>query len=263
MKNFLLSVFCFLVFTFIYPHFWASATINNCSLNPNKIKIEETCQIAIAKLHPTQANVGMYQVQYNMELLKLINNKKSQKYDSIKNYLKAKTVPVVIGPKNKLYMVDRHHTMRAVWDYFKQNDEQKVYIKVIQNWSNKKDFWEAMKTNNYTYLGTENSEISPDQLPENIGSLGNDNYRAAVGLAVKWAFFEKPKESEIYFYQFKWGNCLKKLDFKLPEKLNRNDIYATAAFLHNQDNKSKMKSYCQINVTDGDSWSKMIKVLEQ
>lgn len=30
-------------------------------------------------------------------------------------YIGKKTVPVVIGPENKYYMLDRHHAARALW----------------------------------------------------------------------------------------------------------------------------------------------------
>ena len=103
-------------------------------------------------MHPSQAKVGMYQVKYNLELLKLIDNNESSEYKSIREYLKrTKVVPVVIGPNNIFYMVDRHHTMRGIWDYYQQDIERKVYIKVIKNWSNKQNFWQEMKANNYTY----------------------------------------------------------------------------------------------------------------
>lgn len=239
-----------------------SAKINNCPVNLANLKIEENCLISIGELHPTQAKVGMYQVYYNQELLKFIEDHKSPKYKSINEYLKDQVIPVIIGANNKMYLIDNHHTVRAIWDYYKADKNTKVYIKVIKNWANKKDFWEEMKANNYTYLGASGAEIKPSQLPENIGGLTNDNYRSAVGLAVKWAFFEKPKGDAKYFYQFKWGNCLKQLNFKLPEKINREDVYATAAFLYNQENKGKMKRICNVSITDGESFSDMIKVLE-
>jgi hypothetical protein len=238
------------------------AKIKSCPLNPSKIDLEEICKIEIGKLHPTQAKVGMYQVKYNQALLEVISQQESDKFDSIENYLQKKQVPVVIGPGNIYYMVDRHHTMRSIWDYYQGNPQIKVYIKVIKNWSKKKNFWQEMKENNYTYLGASGTEINPNQLPTNIGDLTNDNYRAAVGLAVKWAFFDSPKGEAKYFYQFKWGNCLKDLGFKLPEKLDRDKIYATAAFLYNNDNQAKMAKICNLQITKGREFKDIVRTLE-
>lgn len=263
MKKIIIIVFLTISLSLFLPSLSVSAKkIDSCPVNINKIKLEEECKISLGSLHPTQAKVGMYQIEYNLALLNLIDDNKSDRYDSIKDYLKDKVVPVVIGPNNIFYMVDRHHTLRAIFDYYKGDLDTKVYVEFIENWSNKNDFWQAMKDNNYTYLGVGKDEINPNQLPENIGELTNDNYRSAVGLAVKWAFLEKPKGNAVYFYQFKWGNCLKQLGFNLPEKIDREDIYSTAAFLYNEDNQAKFANVCNIEITQPKSLKSIAKKLE-
>ncbi len=261
-KKILLFFFFFLFFSVANFVLITSANADTCNLKTETIKVNEICEIDISKLHPTQAKIGLYQVNYDIELLKLINEGKSSKYKTIKDYLKAKIVPVVIGDNNIFYMVDRHHTIRAIWDYFDSKNKPKIPIKIVQNWSSKKDFWQQMKSNNYTYLGVGKDEINPSQLPKNIGELTNDNYRSAIGLAVNWTFLKEPKGEEKYFYQFKWGNCLQKLGFNLPAKIQRDEVYATAAFLHDEKNQTQFKNSCNLTILESESFDDMIQVLE-
>jgi hypothetical protein len=240
---------------------WAKTT-KSCPQNVNKLTVGDECKIEIINLHPTQSEIGIYQVKYNEALLGLIEAGKSPKYANIQEYLTKKTVPVVIGPNNTLYMVDRHHTVRAVWDYFAHASQPKIYIKIIQNWSEAPDFWQKMKTNNYTYLGSNNQEINPEELPDNIGKLVNNNYRSAVGLAVKWTYLEEPKGEAQYFYQFKWGDCLQRLGFFLPTNIQRDEVYATAAFLHDEDNQAKFGNVCHLEPPHEMSLEEVITELE-
>jgi len=240
----------------------ALAKIETCPNNINKLEVGDECKIEIINLHPTQREIGLYQVKYNEILLDLIIEGKSKKYDSIKDYLIKQIVPVVIGPNQILYMVDRHHTLRGIWEYFNHDPEQKVYIKIIHYWSKEKNFWQKMKASNYVYLGSNNQQITPEQLPSQIGDLINNNYRSAVGLAVTWTYFHEPKGEAKYFYQFKWGDCLQKLGFSLPTELQRDEIYATAAFLHSEENQAKFPSVCNLNTPEEISIKDFISELE-
>ena len=120
-----------------------------------------------------------------------------------------------------------------------------------------------MQENNYTYLGSDEHLINPQKLPNNIGELVNNNYRSAVGLAVKWTYFEQPKGEAQYFYQFRWGDCLQKLGFSLPANIQRDDVYVTAAFLHNQENQAKFTNVCNLTPPQESSLEDVIRKLEK
>lgn len=245
-KFFFITIFISVLIFSVYSNN-ALAETNSCPQNIDQLKVNDQCKIELIKLHPTQAEIGLYQVRYNIALLNLINAGKSKKYHDIDEYLQRKIIPVVIGSNNIIYMVDKHHSLRAIWEYFNHNPDQKVYIKVIQDWSKEPNFWQKMQENNYTYLGSDNHKITPEKLPKNIGDLINNNYRSAVSLAAKWTYLQEPKGEAKYFYQFKWGDCLQKLGFLLPSDIQLDEIYATAAFLHREDNQAKFPTVCHLD----------------
>ncbi|MBR8827121.1 MAG: hypothetical protein DSM107014_04315 [Gomphosphaeria aponina SAG 52.96 = DSM 107014] len=220
------------------------------------------CQISIGDLHPTQAHVGMYQVNYTVAWLKLIEDGKSQKFASIEELLKQKVVPVVIGPEGKLYLVDHHHLLRAIWNYYQGNPNTKVYIKYLQNWEDKPDFWAAMQTNNYTYLETRGKEIQPSELPNSIGDLTDDPYRAAVGMAMQWGLFKQPEGEAKYFYELKWGDCLQKQGFDLGKELDRSEIFRTIAFLYQLGETNNINSACSVPVPQGKNLDEITEELD-
>jgi len=224
----------------------ADARISPCPSRPPQLRTTLECQIAIADLHPTQPVVGKYQVQYQVAVLNVIDRGESSEYATVEDYVNQRKVPVVLGPGNQFYMVDSHHTMSSIWEYYQGNPNIRVNIEIIQDWRNKPDFWSAMKANNYTYLGTPGNTISPEDLPRNLGELKNDPYRAAVGMALNWGFFERPKGEKIFFYQFKLADCLKEFGLTLPEEINRSHIYQTLAMIHDPEYSYGNSSVCNI-----------------
>lgn len=239
-----------------------TAKITDCSAEYSNIPINTQCQVNIGDLHPTQANIGLYQVEYTKAWLKLIDSGKSQIFPSIDELLNQQIVPVVIGPEGILYMVDNHHTMRAIWDFYGGDPNIKVSIKFLQNWQDKPDFWAAMQANNYTYLGPPGEQINPREIPSSIGDLTDDPYRAAVGMAMQWGLFEKPQGEAKYFYEFKWGDCLKKQGFDLGEELDRSEIFRTIAFLYELTEQNKITRFCNVPVPEGKTLAEISQHLE-
>ncbi|MGB5596658.1 MAG: ParB/Srx family N-terminal domain-containing protein [Crocosphaera sp.] len=246
-------------------HLPAVAKVDNCSTDFSNFAVGTQCQVSINKLHPTQSNVGMYQIEYNKALLEVIDEGKSDEYSSIKDYLKDKEIPVVVGPGGNLYLTDRHHTLRGIWEYYEGNPNIKVDIKVIENWQNKTNFWEAMKQNNYTYLGAAGREINPDELPSSIGQLGNDPYRSAIGMGQKMGFLKKPKDkqgNDIFFYQFKWADCLKQFGLKLDEDIDQFEVYQTLALMNNPEILEQWNDMCTVPKPKVKSLKSIVKILE-
>lgn len=243
----------------------ALAKIDKCSTNFSNLAVGTKCEVSINQLHPTQPNVGMYQIEYNKARLAVINDGKSDEYPSIKDYLQDKEIPVVVGPGATLYITDRHHTLRGLWEYYDGKPNVKVYIEVIENWQNKPNFWEAMKQNNYTYLGAAGTEINPDDLPSSIGDLGNDPYRAAIGMANKIGFVKKPKDkqgNDIFFYQFKWADCLKKFGLKLDEDIDQFEVYQTLTLMSNPEILEQWNNVCTVPKPKFKSLKSIVKTLE-
>jgi len=229
----------------------ADARVAPCPSRPPQLRGPLECQIAIGDLHPTQPVVGKYQVEYQVASLKVIERGESSQYASVEEYVNQRTVPVVLGPGNQFYMVDSHHTMSSIWEYYQGDPNIQVNIEIIQDWRNKPDFWSAMQEQNYTYLGTPGNQMNPEDLPSNLGELENDPYRAAVGMALNWGFFERPKGERIFFYQFKLADCLKEFGLTLPDEINRSHIYQTLAMIHDPQYSYGNSSVCTVSEPQG------------
>ena len=67
-------------------------------------------KIAILDLRPTQFVLGMKEIDSKIEKMKNMSAKK------MKDYSKAHTIPIVLGPKKQTYLIDHHHYLRACWE---------------------------------------------------------------------------------------------------------------------------------------------------
>lgn len=65
-------------------------------------------QIKIADLHPTQITVGMREVKAKRKCWREEGGKKGAEFKHM--------IPVVLGPKDRHYVIDHHHLARALHD---------------------------------------------------------------------------------------------------------------------------------------------------
>ena len=66
--------------------------------------------VSITELRPTQMTVGMREVEQKRKDWRGLDIKKSG------SFLGRHMIPVVRGPKDRLYVVDHHHLARALHD---------------------------------------------------------------------------------------------------------------------------------------------------
>ena len=78
-------------------------------------------------LHPTQAVVGMREVQ---KIIASFNNKST---DKLAARLQNTNTVMIIGPGGVPYLTDGHHAVRALLDSNQEN--KNVYGIVLENWS--------------------------------------------------------------------------------------------------------------------------------
>src|SRR6266852_312590 len=90
-------------------------TVRDPSLNPVKI----------ADLHPTQITVGMREVKAKRKRWREEGGKKGAEF------LGKHMIPVVLGPKDRHYVIDHHHLARALHDEGVKN----VLVTVVANLS--------------------------------------------------------------------------------------------------------------------------------
>jgi hypothetical protein len=174
----------------------AQAPVNYVSFSTN-LAVGTSCVIGIDRLHPTQAVVGMIEVDHR--------EKKMKKWtpEKLDNYLRTKPVPLCIGPGGNVYIMDHHHLVRALVDTGLSTSVYAVvkgsYLKFSET-----DFWRSMTSFDWLYTLDENGhELKfPEQLPRNIKDLRDDPYRS-LAWAVRDAYGYD--ETEIPFADFQWA----------------------------------------------------------
>jgi hypothetical protein len=157
-------------------------------------------RVDVDDLRPTQMNVGMFEVDRKAAKIGAFSREERHEY------LRENFIPVVVGPKGNLYILDHHHQARAVLE----SGYRRVYIKIVADLSHmpKQEFWKEMTSRGYVYLkDTEGNDIDSDQLPKKIEKLGDDLYRSIAGAVRRRGGFVKDMTP---FAEFKWADFFRK-----------------------------------------------------
>lgn len=157
----------------------------------------EIILIDARELKPTQICLGFKEIEHNLNIFK---NSSNEEYIKILNH---KIVPIVKGPKNKFYLIDRHHHSRSVIEFGKNM----VMARIIEDWStfDYNDFFKEMEKKKYLNLFDENGKTTQiTDLPFDLMNMKHDWFRS-----LSWAIRENKgyskKVNEIPFYEFRWA----------------------------------------------------------
>ncbi len=125
----------------------------------------------------------------------------------LEEYLGERKVPVVLAPRNRILLVDRHHLVRACWEA----GVDEVYVEKLADFTHldPAELWKALHEAHWIYpydqLG--NGPHDPIHLPENIKGLADDPYRSLAWAVREEGGFDK---CEMPFSEFKWANFFRK-----------------------------------------------------
>lgn len=156
--------------------------------------------VAIADLRPTQITVGMREVE-----MKRIHWR-AEREEKGADFLGRHAVPVVIGPKRRLYLIDHHHLALALH----LEGEQQVLITEAADLSrlSKDEFWSVLDNRSWMHpFDAEGRRRGQDEIPRRISGLVDDPYRSLAGalrLAGGYAKTEAP------FSEFLWADFLRR-----------------------------------------------------
>jgi hypothetical protein len=162
----------------------------------HRFRLGEKCQVKIRQLHPTQGAVGKEEVRRKIEELQ------RESANDLQDYRKKKRVPVVVGPGQKLYMIDHHHSTLALLGL----GVDSAYIEVVGDLSESnsmEEFWAAMRLKNWAYpFNAQGEEISPIEIPADLKKLEDDPYRSVAGIVSDLGGFPK---LGLPFEEFVWA----------------------------------------------------------
>lgn len=120
-------------------------------------------------------------------------------------FLGHHSVPVIIGPKKRIFLIDHHHLCRALLE----EGVNEVLVQTVQNlsWLKKEEFWEFMEIKRWVHPFDENGHrLEFKQLPKTIMAMVDDPYRALAGAARQNGAFAKEPTP---FAEFAWANFLR------------------------------------------------------
>lgn len=175
-------------------------------------KDQKKCFVALDAIQPTQFALGMLAIEYKIQKIEDYYQK-----GKLQKYLTKKTAPTIIGPGNKLYIIDRHHTSYALCYSNIPSQEKKIRIEIIEDWSHLTfaEFAEKMINNNYAWLQDGQHQLRTfSELPSHITSLHDDPYRSLAWKVRKENGFKKVMVS---YLEFIWGIFFKKQGIELKE----------------------------------------------
>jgi hypothetical protein len=162
--------------------------------------VQENVMIAqIADLVPTQVTVGMREVDVKRQRWR-------EKHSYLAaNYLRKHQPPVILGPNDRHYLIDRHHLTLAL---YKEGIWQlPVLIVADMSGLSSDEFWKTLEAHNWTHpFDDRGQRRSYDSMPASLDRLIDDPFRSLAGALKRAGGYAKSKEP---FTEFRWANFLR------------------------------------------------------
>ena len=155
--------------------------------------------IKILDLRPLQLTVGFREVAEKRARWREEHGKKAARY--LGNHM----VPVLIGPAGRHYILDSHHTCRALHD----EGVEVVLPDVVHDLSKLEPtlFWQVVDMRNLAHLfGAEGQRVGYKELPKTVAGLVDDPFRSLAGRLRRAGGFAKDTS---LFSEFQWGGFLR------------------------------------------------------
>ena len=150
----------------------------------------------IKQLRPTQAVYGLREVQ-----------QKARGYEELEGHhlrmvIAEKPIPVVLGPKEELYIIDHHHIAAALWSiavesvpYVLERDLSSLSVA---------EFWFELEERRWTHpYDRDGRRIAFQEMPETLVDLEDDEFRSLAAAVRDEGGYEK---SHAALAEFRWAD---------------------------------------------------------
>jgi hypothetical protein len=156
--------------------------------------------VAIADLRPTQMTVGLREVKAKRDEWRQSGDDKQA------TFLGRHMVPVILGPRERCYVIDHHHLCRALLEA----GQTEVEVTVIANLSSlqKEAFWVFMDNRGWLHpYDAEGKRRGWEDLPKQMADMPDDPYRSLAGALRRSGGFAKDTTP---FAEFLWADFLRR-----------------------------------------------------
>ena len=154
----------------------------------------------IKELRPTQITVGMREVKEKRKRWREQSGKKGA------DFLGKHMIPVVLGPKDRHYVIDHHHLARALHE----EGVQDVDVTVVANLSKLEPdaFWFVLDNLNLMHpFDDKGVRRSYTDIPKSVSELIDDPFRSLAGELRRAGGFAKDTTP---FSEFLWADFLRR-----------------------------------------------------
>jgi hypothetical protein len=155
--------------------------------------------IPLKDLRPTQITVGYREVAEKRRQWR------ERKPDDLPEFLGRHMIPVVLGPKDRHYVIDHHHLCRALME----EDVQHILVNVVADIRalKRSGFWVFMDNRAWCHpYDDEGKRRDFDAIPKSILEMKDDPYRSLAGELRRAGGFSKETTP---FAEFIWADFLR------------------------------------------------------
>lgn len=169
---------------------------------PDAGRKSELFELPIATLQPTQWCIGLAEVWARQE--DFARDSRQQRLD----YLRSKPVPLVRNASGEVWMVDRHHRLRALIEIVPAATAF-GYVVLDLDSHDPHEGLEILRQRGWLYLydGRGLGPLPPSALPAQLTGLQDDPYRSLVWKLKKEGVIEPAPL--IPFHEFRWAAWLR------------------------------------------------------
>ena len=192
--------------------------------------------VKISDLRPTQLTVGMREVK---EKRKRWREKQKDKKKS-GEFLGKHMIPVVLGPKERPYVIDHHHLARALHDEGVDN----VLITVVSNLSRLEAdaFWFVMDNRNWMHpFDDDGKRRHYKDIPKSVDDLVDDPFRSLAGELRRAGGFAKDTTP---FSEFLWADFLRRRIKRGSVERDFDQALETALMLAKSEDANFLPGWC-------------------
>jgi hypothetical protein len=156
--------------------------------------------IAITDLRPTQITVGMREVEGKRKGWREKKDKKAAEF------LGKHMIPVILGPSDRLYIIDHHHLTRALHE----EGVKDVLVAVVANLSmvDPDTFWRVLDNRRWMHpFDDKGRRRDYKDIPKSVRDLVDDPFRSLAGELRRAGGFAKDTTP---FSEFLWADFLRR-----------------------------------------------------
>ena len=155
--------------------------------------------VPLAELRPTQMTVGLREVAEDRKRWRALKKKQN-------SFFGTHMIPVVVGPKERHYVIDHHHLARALME----EGVEEVFVTAIARLENlpEEAFWVVLDNRGWMHPFDAKGHRRPyDEIPRSMRDLADDPFRSLAGALRRAGGYAKDTTP---FSEFLWADFLRR-----------------------------------------------------